>query len=151
LIGLEISRSYNISSSSIYYNILKRIVFLIAMEMAAAVVSGRHRGGSKLFENIERSLVKVLRHTATEDGIRLRADGFALLDEVLRLPSLAKLRAGLPEVQQAVQASNKQRLSLQEDGGRLWIRANQGHSIRDIDDEALLTRVATAAVSFPAC
>jgi hypothetical protein len=109
--------------------------------MAAGGGAGHPGSGT-----LERSLVKVLRHTATSDGVAVRPDGYASLDDVLRVPVCAKFRATLREVQEAVRASNKQRLALLEEGGRVLIRANQGHTLRELDDASLLVRIVSAAV-----
>ncbi|WP_433161615.1 RNA 2'-phosphotransferase [Kribbella sp. CA-247076] len=62
----------------------------------------------------------LLRHTAGERGLTMSADGWALIDDVLRLLGMDRRALDL-----AVEQNDKQRL--QVDGDR--IRACQGHSL----------------------
>lgn len=79
--------------------------------------------------NASKFLSLVLRHKPEEIGLKLDAEGWADIVELLRLssshsPSLRLNRALLEEV---VATSDKKRFALSEDG--LRIRANQGHSV----------------------
>ena len=88
-----------------------------------------------------RALVRLLRHSAVREGLDVRPDGFALLSRVLSIPSIARLRPSIAAVEHVVRICPKQRLSLRDEAGALYIRANQGHTIRSIEDEKLLTPI----------
>ncbi|OLY82648.1 putative tRNA 2'-phosphotransferase [Smittium mucronatum] len=76
-----------------------------------------------------RYLTSILRHNASKMGIPIRSDGSVLLTHILNLPRFAKLPNPKAAIENIVQTDNKQRFSLFEDVGQLYIRANQGHSI----------------------
>jgi putative RNA 2'-phosphotransferase len=67
-----------------------------------------------------RRISRLLRHTAGERGLTMSADGWASIDDVLRLLGMDRFA-----LDQAVEDNDKQRL--QVDGER--IRACQGHSL----------------------
>uniref|UniRef100_A0A803LJP5 2'-phosphotransferase n=1 Tax=Chenopodium quinoa TaxID=63459 RepID=A0A803LJP5_CHEQI len=65
----------------------------------------------------------------------MHSDGYVKLQDILKLNM--KTRSNIPlsshaidEIREAVRIDNKQRLSLMEEDGELWIRANQGHTIK---------------------
>jgi hypothetical protein len=76
-----------------------------------------------------RELTKLLRHRLHENGLSdvVRADGFVPIDRVLDLAQFS----GLTEVQvrEIVRADDKQRYSLLEEDGMLYIRANPRHGV----------------------
>lgn len=89
-------------------------------------------------EKHSRSLTKLLRHRVHENGLghALRPDGYLPLDAVLALPQFAGVTA--TDVEEIVRTNDKQRMALMKEGGKLYVRANQGHTIRGVDEEALL-------------
>ncbi|KAJ7555348.1 hypothetical protein O6H91_05G033100 [Diphasiastrum complanatum] len=124
--------------------------------------SSRGRGGhgrrwneGKPSENdridaLGRTLVRILRHQASELGLKMREDGFIEVMDLLRLP--IKTGVGLPlsshtieHFHQAVKQDNKQRLGIIEEDEKLWIRANQGHSLKTINSDKLLKPIESAA------
>ena len=91
-----------------------------------------------------KALSKVLRHSAEEEGIIIRPDGFMLLNDVLQVHYIAKFNATLADVQGMVASNAKQRYELKENPdfeGQYLIRAVQGHSIKTVQDEELLTKL----------
>lgn len=96
----------------------------------------------------------------TRPGIKIGTDGFVLLCDILnhaqvRLFSLRSLshfrkasrnRFTVEEVKAVVAGNDKQRFLLQERGGQLYIRANQGHSLSvpDLDLKPI-----TDAAAYP--
>uniref|UniRef100_A0A7S1TNW9 2'-phosphotransferase n=1 Tax=Erythrolobus australicus TaxID=1077150 RepID=A0A7S1TNW9_9RHOD len=91
---------------------------------------------------LSRALSRVLRHTATRDGVRVGADGFVAVEELRRLPRFATLSD--ERVREVVGRDEKKRYALRTEArtGALEIRANQGHSlVGAIDDDKLLERV----------
>lgn len=85
---------------------------------------------------ISKQLTQLLRHSGRKEGLQVASDGFTPLPDVLRLPSMRKLKATEEIVRELVKASDKQRFALREDVQTL-IRANQGHSMEGIDMEEL--------------
>src|SRR5687768_4213654 len=86
-----------------------------------------------------KTLSSVLRHRADELGLKPRADGYVLVNEMLKLPQLRRFNADVDKVKKAVNDNDKQRFQLLEEGGVLLIRATQGHSIKTVESDKLLT------------
>jgi len=85
-----------------------------------------------------KQLSQILRHSGRGEGLSIRSDGYAFLDEVMALPSLTKLKPTEEDIREIVKTNDKQRFSLlEDDGGRTLIRANQGHSIEGIEMDEL--------------
>lgn len=93
-----------------------------------------------------RSLVRLLRHGAAREGLAVSPDGFAPLSNVLVIPSVAKHHPTLSAVMHVVRTCPKQRLGIREEAGVVYIRANQGHTLRCLEDDKLLTRIVDAEV-----
>uniref|UniRef100_A0A803NB08 2'-phosphotransferase n=1 Tax=Chenopodium quinoa TaxID=63459 RepID=A0A803NB08_CHEQI len=51
---------------------------------------------------------------------------------------------------QAIRIDNKQRLGLLEEDGELWIRANQGHTVKSVESESLLKPILSTE-EVPVC
>jgi 2'-phosphotransferase len=97
---------------------------------------------------IGRALVQLLRHRLHENGLTalLRPDGYVPLEAVLRLQKFREVT--VEAVQEVVRTNDKQRLALLEGpGDELFIRANQGHTITGISDEALLEPLDSTAAA----
>ena len=99
---------------------------------------------------ISKALTKVLRHTARELGLKVRPDGFVALGAVLASRTLRRMAPEMSEVEYVVQHSDKQRFSVAHVDGALHIRANQGHSMKEVNDEVLLKRLLPGAPDLPA-
>ncbi|CBJ48615.1 phosphotransferase [Ectocarpus siliculosus] len=136
---------------------------------------GRGRGGRRGRHDdprvqLSKRLTYALRHGAEKLGLRLRPDGFVSLDELLSKPSFRGVSR--EQVEQVVASDEKGRMTIATfpvSGGEaagsasacadpgaatnqaVFIRANQGHSVKGvIDEEKLLTRVEDAA-DVPVC
>lgn len=72
----------------------------------------------------------ILRHKPEEIGLTLDQNGWAEVEELIRLTNRHGIRLTRSMLEQVVAESDKQRFALSEDGQR--IRANQGHSV-DVD------------------
>lgn len=110
-----------------------------------ALVSVGLRGFSRMSERFNKSdretlsrlLSRILRHTAKNEQLTVRADGFVSLAALLARPKLRALDASLSKIEQVIQHDPKSRLTLRQEGdGAYWIRANQGHSM-PLEDLAL--------------
>ncbi|KAK9760483.1 tRNA 2'-phosphotransferase [Basidiobolus ranarum] len=109
------------------------------------------RGGGRQNDTpdvkLSKSLSFVLRHGAEKVGLNLREDGYASLEDLLKLPNFQKY--SLQDVQRVVDNNDKKRYTLiKDDKDKWWIRANQGHSLKiqsleleEITDPALYPNV----------
>jgi len=73
---------------------------------------------------VRKYLAKVLRHNPERIGLTLDAQGWAKIDDIIRLSNNMMTRA---EMDAVVAQNDKKRYAISDDG--LHIRANQGHSI----------------------
>jgi len=80
---------------------------------------------------ISRFLSLVLRHRPQEIGLKLDAEGWLEIDDVIAGAKRRGVRFDRQQLEQVVATNNKQRFAISPDGQR--IRANQGHSVAGID------------------
>ncbi|KAM0939212.1 putative 2'-phosphotransferase [Dioscorea sansibarensis] len=116
---------------------------------------GGGKGGVGRIDALGRLLTRILRHQASELKLDIRSDGYVRVRNLLMLnvTTLAKVPLkshSMDEVKEAVRKDNKQRFSLLEENGELWIRANQGHTISTINSESLLQPILSAD-EVPVC
>jgi putative RNA 2'-phosphotransferase len=77
---------------------------------------------------ISKFLSLVLRHRPEKIGLSLGQSGWVLVEQLIEASRGHGVEFTLEELQNVVAGNDKKRFSLSEDG--LWIRANQGHSIK---------------------
>lgn len=100
---------------------------------------------------LSRRLTKLLRHDADRVKLPVRGDGFALLDDIWRFGKFDPQVLTRDAVLAIVQADGKTRFAvLVDDEDRVWLRANQGHTIQQVSRDECLTRV-TSAEHYPVC
>ncbi|KWU46162.1 putative tRNA 2'-phosphotransferase [Rhodotorula sp. JG-1b] len=81
-----------------------------------------------------KTLSYILRHGAAKEGLQLRPDGFVRVEDLMKRPKLKG--CDLETLERIVRDNAKQRFTLQAeptgpDGAdELWIRANQGHTVK---------------------
>ncbi|XP_043698457.1 tRNA 2'-phosphotransferase 1-like [Telopea speciosissima] len=119
---------------------------------------GPRGGGGPAKDKIDalgRLMTRILRHMASELNLEIRSDGYVKVHDILKLNM--KTFAGIPlrshtvdDIREAVSKDNKQRFSLMEENGELFIRANQGHTIETIESESLLKPILSAQ-EVPVC
>ena len=97
---------------------------------------------------ISKALTYLLRHGAEKEGLNIREDGYVLVDEILEHKTIKSKKVDLELLKKIVETNDKKRFQLtsltdERSGGKeeLYIRATQGHTIKAIDDEKLLTRI----------
>jgi 2'-phosphotransferase len=91
---------------------------------------------------VSRVLTRVLRHQGPRLGLSMSPDGFARVDDLLKLRELRG--ATVDSVRRVVDACPKRRFALGRDkDGALLVRATQGHSITSVSDAALLREITT--------
>mmetsp|Transcript_33913 Transcript_33913/g.54191 ORF Transcript_33913/g.54191 Transcript_33913/m.54191 type:complete len:928 (+) Transcript_33913:172-2955(+) len=82
----------------------------------------------------------VLRHAAHKLDVRIRKDGFVRLKEIMKLRNFKPY--SLEELMAVVYFDEKERYTMvREFDGELLIRANQGHTMKVVDDNLLLEPV----------
>ncbi len=105
--------------------------------------------GSVRMEEVSRKLSRILRHGAVKVGLTIRPDGFCVLDEVLNCRVMKALRVSRTEVEQATRWNDKQRFELSFLDGKQRIRAVQGHSLKAVEDDALLEILSLTTGALP--
>jgi 2'-phosphotransferase len=127
-------------------------------------------GGGNKNQNLRKlshSLSWALRHAAPELGLTMTSDGFVPISEILASKHPKLKGWSLEDIQSVVETSDKQRFKLEErpaaeyqkkssaaSGAEsssqdmndivMCIRANQGHTVKTVDPEKLLTRLEAA-------
>lgn len=116
------------------------------------VVDPSHQKAVKL----SKALSWVLRHAASSLGLHLASDGYVALDDVLSLDhSRFKCvhnntpKYTVEDVERVVRENDKQRFRLEYKDDVLCIRANQGHSIKDVLSNQLLSLLTKQELSNP--
>ena len=91
-------------------------------------------------ELLSRKLSKLLRHGVHENKLTdcLRGDGYLPLDRVLSCISRNGPSFTEEQVRDVVRNCSKQRFSIINDNSIVYIRANQGHTIHGLHDDAML-------------
>ncbi|KAI3387441.1 hypothetical protein SNEBB_004347 [Seison nebaliae] len=80
------------------------------------------------------TLTWLLRHGAIEEKLRSYGDGYFSVKDVLNHPQIRKHRISYDELKTMVETSPKQRYKMiRGTNGEELIRANQGHSMKEID------------------
>ncbi|XP_022973876.1 tRNA 2'-phosphotransferase 1-like [Cucurbita maxima] len=131
------------------------------LDMRSDRESTRGRGGGgdgsgkDKIDALGRLLTRILRHMASELNLNMRSDGYVKLQDLLKLN--LKTFANIPlrshtvdDIREAVRKDNKQRFSLLEENGELFIRANQGHTVTVVETESLLKPILSAE-EVPVC
>ena len=87
---------------------------------------------------VSKKLSWLLRHGLHKEGLTdcLRPDGFVPLARVLEI-----LRVDEATLRRIVATNEKQRFALRDIDGAPYVRANQGHTVQGVEDDALLTEV----------
>eukprot|EP00899_Mesostigma_viride_P007672 jgi/Mesvir1/16906/Mv15775-RA.1 len=97
--------------------------------------------------SLSKTLSYLLRHGAQKERLPILPDGRIAVDELLRHKNLRG--ATVEDVCKVVAENDKQRFSVdKDDSGRLFIRANQGHSIQVPELEL---QAVTNASELPIC
>lgn len=88
-----------------------------------------------------KTLSWLLRHNAESQGLTLRPDGYCKVDEVLNVPKIKKLKIDVAQLKYLVESNDKKRYEMMEEEGVFYIRATQGHTMKAVETEALLTKI----------
>jgi len=87
-----------------------------------------------------KTMARLLRHS----DMPMRPDGFCRMDDLVRHPSMKG--ASIEDIQRIVDNDTKGRYSIMTsaEDGVMYIRANQGHSVKTVVTEELLTPITSA-------
>uniref|UniRef100_A0A336K338 2'-phosphotransferase n=1 Tax=Culicoides sonorensis TaxID=179676 RepID=A0A336K338_CULSO len=94
---------------------------------------------------ISKALSYLLRHGALKEGLKIEPDGFINLCYVLEHPEIKRRSVSLSDVQRIVQTNSKNRFTLVELDKSWKIKANQGHSMKEIKKTLTMTDVTDSA------
>lgn len=94
----------------------------------------------KKYIMISKKLSSILRHTASKRKINIDSGGWISLDEIF-LNCIEFKNTSLEDILYIVNNSEKNRFSIEERNKKLYIKANQGHSIKTIKNEILLKKI----------
>ena len=89
--------------------------------------------------HISKKLSLVLRHKASHYGIQISQDGYVKVSDLLSLHLFKNLT--FEDLKNIVDTNDKKRFQLIEKDKHYYIRANQGHSIKDVKTDSLLTQL----------
>eukprot|EP01132_Coremiostelium_polycephalum_P005148 gene5148-6408_t len=81
---------------------------------------------------ISKALSYILRHGAQKEGIPIGNDGYAKVSDILLNKQFKNTTYS--DVKLVVDTNDKKRFQLEERNGELYIRANQGHTMKDVSD-----------------
>ncbi len=85
---------------------------------------------------ISRRLAKILRHQALDYKLKISDDGYVNVKDLFKLNDLNGL--DLEMLEQIVRSNSKNRFSIKREKHNIYIRANQGHSIKSVLTHKLL-------------
>lgn len=86
----------------------------------------------------------LLRHGAKDKNIRMSTDGFVEVDEILRIPQSVQYKLNSEIIRGIVENNDKKRFELRTLNGKVYIRACQGHSIKDLDESRMMHTITSA-------
>jgi 2'-phosphotransferase len=98
------------------------------------------------YEKISKKLAWALRHGIDKLGVHMNPAGYVNLKELLSKPDFSSVTVEIVET--IVSSDNKNRYGLLKENEEVYIRANQGHSIKQVKDEELLAPI-TNPEDFP--
>ena len=98
---------------------------------SARIKADRNLFAMTRMKSTSKFLSLILRHAPEKIGVRLTADGWLNIDELIAAANRHGNSLTRDLIEQVVAENDKQRFAISDDGMR--IRANQGHSIRDVE------------------
>ena len=103
---------------------------------------------------LSHTLSSILRHRAVELKIPISPAGYVSVSILLKHPMIAKFDVTMKDIQKIVEENNKKRFGLVENEKGEWmIRAVQGHTMKQVNSDLLLTPLTLelAESSYPYC
>ena len=103
---------------------------------------------SRNSEKLSRALTAVLRHNAVKLGLKIRPDGYIQVDDLLKSKQISQELGRmnvkdepLKVLQDIVGNCQKQRFSLTQIDSSWYMRATQGHSMKEVASDSLLNNI----------
>lgn len=88
---------------------------------------------------LSKKLSFILRHGANELGINMSSDGYVFVDEMC---SKGSINVPFSTIEKVVLNNDKKRFQLIKAEDDRWkIRASQGHTIKEVNQDQLLTKI----------
>ncbi|KAJ8953611.1 hypothetical protein NQ318_003035 [Aromia moschata] len=100
--------------------------------LVKVLMSGRHKD-----IHLSKTLCWLLRHGAVKEHLAISPEGYMNVEDLLNHKSL-KNKFTVDDIKRVVETSEKQRFTLRCRNNILQICANQGHSLREVDDITLV-------------
>lgn len=97
---------------------------------------------SNYYFHLSKGLSWLLRHGAVKNNLTVSVDGYIAVDDIKCLSQFKDY--GLDDFKYVTNTNDKKRFTMKEEGGKWYIRANQGHSGEvgsKIDQEELLKKL----------
>lgn len=91
--------------------------------------------------NISKYLSYLLRHGAKEMNLSMSSDGYVLVNELIELPQSKSYKLDPELIKKIVDKNDKKRFELKQENGKFFIRASQGHSIKDLDETKMMREI----------
>lgn len=82
-----------------------------------------------------------LRHGAEKAGLKIRKDGYVKVMDILKMNEFKEKNANFEMIKRIVDTNDKKRFSMMEENQIWFIRANQGHSMKSVQSQALLQKL----------
>lgn len=91
----------------------------------------------------------LLRHGADQNNLKMSSDGFVSVNSITNLPQSASYKITLELIKMIVESNDKKRFELKQNENSEWfIRACQGHSIKNLDEMQMMEPI-TDASKYP--
>eukprot|EP01125_Pyxidicula_operculata_P021165 TRINITY_DN8051_c0_g1_i1.p2 TRINITY_DN8051_c0_g1~~TRINITY_DN8051_c0_g1_i1.p2 ORF type:complete len:224 (-),score=43.62 TRINITY_DN8051_c0_g1_i1:77-748(-) len=87
---------------------------------------------NKELTDFSKYLSYLLRHGASKVKLPISSDGWAKVSDIFALKGSSKYPYGIEIVKHVVDNNDKKRFALKVENGVYWIRANQGHSDKNV-------------------
>ena len=94
---------------------------------------------SKNLIKTSKKLSKILRHSAKSRGLNIDNGGWIKLDDILKCSEFKNIT--IEDIMYIVDNNDKKRFSVEARNSIIYIKANQGHSIKSINDDLLLNEI----------
>jgi 2'-phosphotransferase len=92
----------------------------------------------KELTELSKSMSYLLRHEAVKYGLKIESNGFVLLDDLLKARPIKNHHGTLEKILQVAESDQKGRYEV-VNRPPYYIRAVQGHSLKEVKDEEILT------------
>jgi 2'-phosphotransferase len=95
------------------------------------------RNNNELTE-LSKSMSYLLRHEAQKHGLEIESSGFVKMDDLLKAQPIKNHKGTLEKILKVVETDKKGRYEVQN-RPPYYIRALQGHSMKEVKDDEILT------------